>query len=89
MDINDISINSLIRDAGQLTGFEWSGFGSFTAHCDGLMFEVDTYERNISIRTDEVMTRTLFKHICPKQFEAFLDGLKWDFEEEQPEEEAA
>ena len=81
MDINDISINYLIKNAGLLQYFEWGGAGTFTAECGQLTFEVDTFNRDIAIRDKDSDSKVKFRHIWPAQMQALLDAIEWDMEE--------
>lgn len=81
MDMNDISINYLIRNAGLLQYFEWGGAGTFTAECGNLEFNVDTFERDIVIKDKDTSTKLTFRHVWPNHMAAFLDAIHWDMEE--------
>ena len=80
MDINDISVNYLVKNADQLQYIEWGGAGTFTAECGQFTFYVDTFNRDIVIRDKDSDTKIKFRHIYPAQMQAILEAI--DMEEE-------
>lgn len=85
MDINDISINALVRDAGLCTDFEWCNNSTFACKLCGLELEVNMERdiESIEVRDPETVTKIKFRHVLPRQFAVFIDSLRWDFEEEE------
>ena len=82
MDINEISVNYLIKNADQLKYIEWIGGGCFTAECDSLTFEVDTFKRDIVIRDKDTDTKFMLHAIWPRQFDAFQNAINTEEEGE-------
>lgn len=78
MDINDISINSLIREAAAWQDFDWCNNSTFDCHCDELTATINMSERDINIEDEDSSTKIIFRHVPEKQFNALLDGLSWD-----------
>lgn len=81
MDLNDISINSLICNAGLWGNLDYVGCGDWTASCGTFTMTIGTYNRDIEIEDSETCTRVVFRHICPQPFDALLDALRIDEEE--------
>ena len=77
MDINDISINSLIRDAAAWQDVDYVTCGIWQATCDTFTMSVDTRRdsRNVRIEDEETCLQVVFQHIWPKQFDALCDAL--------------
>ena len=78
MDINDISINSLIREAALWQDFDWCNNGTFECHCGELTATINMPERDIVIKDEDSGTKITFRHVHEKPFNALLDGLLWD-----------
>ena len=83
MDSNDISINALVRDSGLCSDFEWCNNSTFSCRWQGFELEADMAEKNIVVRDIESSTKLTFRHVWPRTFDAFLEDLRWDFEEEE------
>lgn len=75
MDINDISINSLIRDAAVWQDVDYVSCGVWQATCGTFSIAIDVHNRNVLIEDEETCLKVSFKHIWPKQFDAFCDAL--------------
>lgn len=91
MDINDISVNYLIKNAGQFEHFTWRNTSMFTCQCEtgfGAIWvdvEMGAQDRNIYVRDADSCTFITFRRVQPKLFETFLDALNWNFEDEEGE----
>lgn len=77
MDINDISINSLTRDAAVWQDVDYVSCGVWQATCGTFSMAIDTHRdsRTVRIEDEETCLQVVFEHIWPKQFNALCDAL--------------